>query len=332
MILLDGEISEDELSEGLESDGNSDSSQFSVNRYSSDYARQAFVAIDQLKVGDIIWDELGREGAVIEEISVGGVEGSRYYGLKSGKVTRNFREDEDSYGVRITRLRDIEALRDLELAEVERRYRKLLAQERRQDRPSPTQQAAQKKLSGRRKGRALDRLVEEIRVGDTVHVHNKGWRRVDRIDEVGGFLKLRLNGGEIVKRRPHSGAKLRALEWYDETDKLREAQAPRTEIERVIEDYAMSGARRGKVVARSFDAIQKGNLVEWPDLGWQTVASVVATPANSYREREVKILALESGERFTRAPADSEGALKVFVPDDGASIDDLFSKIDMEAL
>lgn len=330
MILLDGEISEDELSEGLELDENGEDLSVGINRYPSDSVRQASVALSELQEGDIIWDSLSDQGGIIEQISVSGTEGSRHYGLRSGKITRNFREDEDSYGVRITRLRDIEVLRDLELAEVERRYRRLATQEHRRRRVALTQRVAHKRLSDRRKGRAFDKAVEEIQPGDIVHVHNRGWRKVDRINEVGNFLKLKFNGGEIIKRRPNSGAKLRVLEWYDEIEGEGEAQPPRKELERVIEDYAMSGSRRGKVVARSFDAIQKGDLVEWPKLGWQTVASVVAT--YGHQEREVKILTLESGERFTRAPAGSEGTLKVFIPDDGAAIDGLFSNIDMDAL
>lgn len=333
MILLDGEIGEDEIYEGLELDENEASSQFGVNRYTSDYARQAFVALDSLQVGDIIWDELNREGVVLEEISVSGAEGSRYYGLRSGKVTRNFREDEDSYSERITRLRDIEVLRDLEMAEVERRYQRLFTQEHRRRRVALTQKVANKRLSDRRKGRALDKAVEEVQPGDIVHVHNRGWRKVDRINEVGGFIKLRLNGGELIKRRPNSGAKLRVLEWYDEPKDVSAPQEDTANLEKVIEDYAMNGSRRGKVVARSFDAIEKGDLVEWPNLGWETVWSVVATPANSYRNRKVKILTLESGERFTKAPEGSDGTLKVFVPDDGERGEDsLFSKLDLDAL
>lgn len=333
MILLDSEIREDDSYQGLELDEDEAALKVGVNRYPSDNARQSFVALSDLREGDIIWDSLDSQGVVIEEISVSGTDGTRRYGLKSGRVTRNFQEDENSYGTRITRLRDLEVLRDLEIEEVQRRYQRLITQEHRRRRTDLTQRVAQKRLSDRRKGRASDRPVEEVQVGDIVHVHNRGWRKVDRINEIGGFLKLKLNGGEVIKRRANSGAKLRVLEWYDEVEENSEAQHPRKALEEVIEDYAMSGSRRGKVVARSFDAIEKGNLVEWPELGWQTVASVVATPANSYRDREVKILTLESGERFTKAPEGSDGTLKTFIPDDGASAgDDFFSKLDLEAL
>jgi len=212
VIILDSKINEDGAFDVAEPEAEDPVVQPAFNRYPSSYPRQSFIALGYLKEGDIIWDELSQQGAVIEQISVSRATGGAFYSLKSGRITRNFYEDEDSYSERITRLRDPEVLRDLEIEEVQRRYRSLVSTDgaRGNAAGEPVATVAS------RVARPFERPVENIRVGDIVQGRNFGFSPVEAINEVGGFIKLRLKNGEIIKRRPNSDAQIRVIGLQDE--------------------------------------------------------------------------------------------------------------------